>query len=137
MSENRNGRHHPVRNQSQLEPIFVTWSLYPKWLAALLEFIMGRPSIKLKLSLKWLVIIWLNFPSLTNLLSMEDLVLVPPILPDSFLWSKELLLRPIGITGRKLPFSISSLDFAMLLCVLVIVLLHNVSRRTLLTLRFG
>src|SRR4051794_12207532 len=35
--------------------------------------------------LRWLDIIWVNFPLLINLSSMESLVLMLPILPDLFL----------------------------------------------------
>ena len=86
----RKGRPRLVRSQSQSEPIFVTWSLYLKWLEALLVCTMARHSIRLKSSLKWLAITLLSSLFHTSQLSMVDLVLVLPILLGSFLWSEVL-----------------------------------------------
>lgn len=83
----RKGRLHLVRSQNQSVPTSEIWSLFLKWLEALLGFTMVRPSIKLKSSLKWLGITLLSSQSPTSLSSMVDLVLVPPIHQGSFLSS--------------------------------------------------
>ena len=85
----RKGKHHLVRSQSQWGLTSVTWSLCLRWSVASLVSTMERPSIKLKLSLKWLVTIWLNSQSLTSLLSTVGLVLVPLTPPGLFLSSED------------------------------------------------
>lgn len=84
----RKGRHHLGRSQNLLGPIFVTWSLYLRWLGALLEYTMGRPLTRLKSNLRWSVITLLNSQFHTSLLSTVDLVLVLLTPPGSFLSSE-------------------------------------------------
>lgn len=53
----RKGRPHLVRSQSLSGPILGVWSLCLKWSEASLEFTTAKPSVKLRSSPRWLVII--------------------------------------------------------------------------------
>lgn len=84
----RKGRHHLVRSQNLLGPIFVTWLLYPRWSEASLECTTERPLTRLKSNLRWLGITLLSSQFHTSLLSMVDPVLVLLIPLGSFLSSE-------------------------------------------------